>query len=71
MSHLLLFHDLARESKGMATAGENEAGNAAVDGCQEGEFPFLKVNLDVAAAEFDAIGGDELVSGSGIKAQRV
>jgi hypothetical protein len=71
MRHLLFFHDIARESQGVASAGEDEASDVAVDGRQEGEFAFFEIYLDVAAPEFDAVGGNELVGGGGIKTQGV
>ena len=71
MRHLLLFDDIARESQGMAAAGEDEARGAAVEGGQESEFAFFEVDFNVAAAEFDTVGGRELVGGSGIDAQGI
>src|SRR5277367_6039485 len=71
MRHLLFFDDFARESEGMAAAGKNEAGDAAVDRRQESEFAFLEINLDIAAAKFDAISGNEFVGGCGIETQGV
>jgi hypothetical protein len=71
VGHLLLFHDIARESQGMAAAGEDEAGDAAVDGGQESEFALFEVDFHVAAAEFDTVGGHQLVGGSGIETQGI
>lgn len=71
MRHLLFFHDIARKSQGMAAAGEDEAGDPAVDGREESEFAFFEIDLDVAAAKFDTVGGNELVGGGGIKTQGV
>jgi len=71
MRHLLFFHDIARESQGMAAAGEDEACDVAVDGGQESEFAFFEVDFNVAAAEFDTVGGHQLVGGSGIETQGI
>jgi hypothetical protein len=50
MRHLLFFDDVARESQGMAAAGEDESGDAAVDGSEECEFAFFEIDFHVAAA---------------------
>lgn len=71
MCHLLFFHDIARESQGMAAAGEDEACDMAIDRSQESEFAFFEVDLHVPAAEFDAVSCSELVGGSGIETQSV
>ena len=65
MRHLLFFHDLAWKGESMAAAGEDEAGDAAVDGSEESEFAFFEIDFHIAATKFDAVGGDKLVSGSG------
>jgi hypothetical protein len=52
-------------------AGEDEAGDAAVEGSEKSEFAFFEIDFHVAAAEFYAVRGSELVGGSGVEAQRV
>jgi hypothetical protein len=69
--HLLFFDDLAREGQSMTAAGEDEAGDATVDGSEESEFAFFEIDLHIAAAKLNAVGGDKLVGGSGVETQGV
>lgn|SRR5271165_1072319 len=71
VSHLLFFHGFAREGQCVAAAGENETGDVTIHGSEKSEFAFFEINFDVAAAEFDAVGGCELIGGRRIESQGV
>ena len=58
---LLLFHRIARQGYDVADAGKDEAGDAAFEGLEEGDFAVLKSQHGVGFAEFDAVfGGDSV-----------
>ena len=69
MRHLLFFHRFARKGQGVAAAGEDEAGDVAVDGRKKASSAFFKIDFDVAAAELDAIGCIDLIGRRRIESQ--
>lgn len=69
--HLLFFDQFARESQDVAASGEDETGDLAVAGGEKGKFAFFEIELDAATAEFDAIGGNNLIGGGRIEAESV
>ncbi len=68
-AELLLFHGVAREGQNMSAAGEDHAGDAAIERSEENQAAFVKGDFGVATAKRDAIGGDDLIDGGGIEAQ--
>ena len=58
MSHLLFLDNVARESKGVAPAGEDKSCSAAVYRREKSELTFLEENFHVTTAKFDAVGGN-------------
>ena len=71
VSHLLFFHWFARECQSMASAGEDKASDATVEGSEKSEFALFEVYFHIATAEFDAVGGGEFVSGRRVDTQVV
>ncbi len=55
--HLLLFRRIVRNRKGVTQAGENDSGDAALEGSVESETAFLKREDSIAMADLDAIIG--------------
>jgi len=55
--HLLLFHNIARKAR-VWPRPRRRTCHAAVYRREKGELAFLEENLDVATAEFNAIGGN-------------
>jgi hypothetical protein len=55
----------------VAAAGEDEAGDVAIDGSEKSEFAFFEINFDVAAAELDAVRSSELIGGRRIEPKGV
>jgi hypothetical protein len=71
MSHLLFFDGVARKCEGVAAARKDEAGDASVHGSEKGQLAYFEGDEHIAAAEFDAIGGNDLICGRGIDAEGV
>ena len=71
MSHLLFFDRFARKRQAWPRPEKTNPVMLAVNGSQKSEFAFFEIEFHVAAAEFDAVGGSELVGGGGIETQGV
>jgi hypothetical protein len=55
----------------MAAAGEDYTGDLAIERGEEGQRALVKRKDGIAAAEFDAIGGGDVIDGCGVNAQRI
>jgi len=55
----------------VTTAGEDHSGDAAIPGSKKNEAAFFKGHLNVAAAEFDAVGFGDAIDSSGIDTQSI
>ncbi len=69
IAHLLLLDRITREGEGMAAAGEDGAGDMAIDRGEKSECTFFKGENCITTAELDAIGGSDVIDGGGIDAQ--
>jgi len=70
-SHLLLFSGVARKGKGVANAGKNETGDAALEGLKERKFAVLKSDDQVTLAKFNSIRGRNGVDLFGVKTKAI
>lgn len=71
IAHLLFFDGIAWQSQCVAAAGEDYAGDLAIERGKEGERTFVKREDGIASAELDAIGGGDVIDGRWIDAQRI
>jgi hypothetical protein len=62
-AELLFFDWIARNGESMAAAGEDQAGDAAVEWGEESDAPFLEGEFEVGAAKLDLIFGLDAVDG--------
>src|SRR5260221_9111096 len=71
MGELLLLDGITRSSQDVPVAGEDRAGDFAVQREKEGQQAFVKEQLAIAAAKFDAVGELDFVSRGGINLEMV
>src|SRR5260370_16974925 len=57
IGQLLFFERVAWSGQNVPPAGENRAGNLAVERTKEGQKAVVEEQLSIAAAELDAVGG--------------
>jgi len=69
--HLLALGGAARESQGVAKAGEDESGDVILERFEECELALIESQDGIAFVEFDAVGGRNLVDVLGIEMQAV
>lgn len=69
--HLLLLNGFARKSQDMAATGEDGAGNLSVERRKKSQSAFFQGEHGVAAAQLDAIVGNDMVEGGRVDAQCV
>src|SRR6266478_2712617 len=70
-SHLLLLNGIARQRQGVPVAGKHGTGGAAVQGGEKSQIALVERELQIAAAELDAVRRGNLVDSSGINTQGV
>jgi len=71
VAHLLFFDGIAREGQGVAAASEDDTGDLAVQRGEECQRTLVEGKNGIAAAEFDAIGGGDVIDGCRVDAQSI
>jgi len=64
--HLLFFDRIARSRQNVTSPGENRAGDLPLQRRKKGELTLFKGENRIAAAQLNAVGGNDVINIAGI-----